>query len=133
MFRKASDWMILSAVLAVYMAVWNLRGRSRPEPPRAEAPPGTVWMMKGLTYCDEPWNTGPHRSPRAFLEANGVHAQAMAVVGGGGGESCRSCNCGSGKRLSILVPQAEADRARALRFVMADKAPSADEAAAGWR
>ena len=123
-----------AGLFAAFVLAYMLHERFKPPPPRAETPQGTVWMLRGLTYCAEAWNKAPFKSPADYLKANGVAWRRMAVSrSDGGGSACRSCDCASGEVLNLLVEQADAARVARLGFVPAGNPPSAEEAAAGWR
>ena len=124
----------LASAVAAFILVATLHERLKPPPPRAETPAGTVWMLRGLTYCNEAWNKEPFRSPADYLKANGARWRGMAVSDSeAGGSSCRSCDCASSRVLNILVDEADVGSVARLGFIPADKPPSAAEAAAGWR
>ena len=82
-----------------------------------------VEMEFGETQCANPWDALPGSDSyllavHQFLTENGIEIYSVSVelINGGNGIYCNACNCPSGRKVVIRIPESDIKNAEHVGF-----------------
>jgi len=73
------------------------------------------------TNCDNPWDAGPGsanyiKEVRTHIESNDITVYTIFIERFSEGEICQACNCLTGRKIVISIPESDEEKAESLGF-----------------
>ena len=84
-----------------------------------------IKMEFGETQCSNPWDALPNSDNylltiHQYLNDNGIEIYSISIelINGGNGVYCFACDCSSGRKIVIRVPETDIEVAEQLGFTL---------------